>query len=325
MKRQIPTFGALMDPTIQALKNLGGSASIDELVPEIVRLLRLPQEIADIPHGSTGRTELGYRAAWARTYLRKAGFIENSERGIWALTAAGTKAGAVDGKKIARQVKSLSKPATDNSTRRSGKDDSAPSWQDRLLSVLQSMDPVAFERLCRRILRESGFIEVDVTKRSGDGGIDGFGTLRIGGLISFNVLFQSKRHKGNLGPEVVRDFRGAMIGRADKGMIISTGGFTLEAKREARRDGAPPIDLIDGPLLADKLKELSSALKQSWSKTLTCETSGLARSECCLRCPWPPFSVLMTGQVTLRCLASREATTKAVLLRQAAQLLSGST
>jgi restriction system protein len=118
------------------------------------------------------------------------------------------------------------------------------------------MDPTAFERLCQRILRESGFIEVEVTRRSGDGGIDGHGTIRLGGLISFNVLFQSKRYKGNLGPDVVRDFRGAMVGRADKGVIISTGNFTLEARREATRDGAPPIDLIDGRLLAEKLKDL---------------------------------------------------------------------
>lgn len=105
----------------------------------------------------------------------------------------------------------------------------AVTWQDRLLSVLHAMDPIAFERLCQRILRESGFIEVEVTKHSGDGGIDGHGTIRLGGLISFNVLFQSKRYKGNIGPETVRDFRGAMVGRADKGVIISTGGFTLEA------------------------------------------------------------------------------------------------
>ena len=120
-------------------------------------------------------------------------------------------------------------------------DESGPpsSWQDRLLSILQTMDPTAFERLCQRILRESGFIEVDVTKSSGAGGIDGHGTIRLGGLIGFNVLFQSKRYKGNLGPDVVRDFRGAMVGRADKGVIISTGSFTLEARREATRDGAP--------------------------------------------------------------------------------------
>lgn len=261
MKKNVPTFDELMLPTVQALKSLGGSASIDELVPEIVRLLELPQEVADVPHGSTGRTELEYRSAWARTYLRKAGLIENSERGIWALTPAGSQSESLDGRKIARDVAKQfqgERPGADAKGEPTAPDEAeaAIAWQDKLLSILQAMDPIAFERLCQRVLRESGFIEVEVTKRSGDGGIDGYGTIRLGGLISFNVLFQSKRYKSNIGPDTVRDFRGAMVGRADKGLIISTGGFTLEARREATRDGAPPIDLIDGRLLAEKLKEL---------------------------------------------------------------------
>lgn len=265
-KTTVPTFDELMNPTLQALKRLGGSASIDELVPEIVRLLELPQDLADVPHGTSGRTELEYRSAWARTYLRKAGLIENSERGIWALTPVGSQTESVDGRQIAREgAKQFQAERTDAGE--SGEPPSAGEpepvivWQDKLLSVLQAMDPIAFERLCQRILRESGFIEVEVTKSTGDGGIDGHGTIRIGGLISFNVLFQSKRYKGNIGPDTVRDFRGAMVGRADKGVIISTGGFTLEARREATRDGAPPIDLIDGRLLADKLKELKLGVK----------------------------------------------------------------
>ena len=259
-KKTIPTFDELMAPSIQALKRLGGSASIDELVTEIIELLGLPQEVVDEPHGTTTKTELEYRSAWTRTYLRKAGLIENSERGIWALTPEGTKASTIDGKQIARDIKAQMKQATDDESDGAEEPDILR-WQDKLIAVLQTMDPTAFERLCQRILRESGFVEVEVTKRSGDGGIDGFGTLRIGGLISFNVLFQSKRYKGNLGSDVVRDFRGAMVGRADKGMIVSTGGFTLEARREARRDGAPPIDLIDGHLLADKLKELKLGVR----------------------------------------------------------------
>lgn len=272
-KRGVPTFEALMNPTLQALKRLGGSASIEELVSEIVKFLGLPQEVAEVPHGETGRTEVEYRAAWARTYLRNAGYVENSERGIWALTPKGTQAESVDGREIARNVArqfQAARAAADESTgeREAGEPEVPTSWQDRLLSTLQTMDPTAFERLCQRILRESGFIEVEITRRSGDGGIDGYGTIRLGGLISFNVLFQSKRYKGNLGPDVVRDFRGAMVGRADKGVIISTGNFTLEARREATRDGAPPIDLIDGRLLAEKLKELRLGVRTQLVETV---------------------------------------------------------
>src|SRR5215216_393980 len=161
-KKEVPTFDELMDPTVQALRHLGGSASIDELVPEIVRLLGLPQEVADVPHGTTGRTELEYRSAWARTYLRKAGLIENSERGIWALTPEGAKDRTVDGRQIARDVAKQfqSERATDNESAGAPvaeEPEAALTWQDTLLAVLQAMDPIAFERLCQRILRESGF------------------------------------------------------------------------------------------------------------------------------------------------------------------------
>lgn len=130
------------------------------------------------------------------------------------------------------------------------------SWRETLMATLLEMQPDAFERLCQRVLRESGFIQVEVTGRSGDGGIDGHGIVRLAGLISFPVIFQCKRYRNTISSSVVRDFRGAMVGRADKGLIITTGSFTRDASLEATRDGAPPIDLIDGEQLIDKLKDL---------------------------------------------------------------------
>ncbi len=129
-------------------------------------------------------------------------------------------------------------------------------WRNELLRSLLEMQPSAFERLVQRLLRESGFIQVEVTGQSGDGGIDGKGIMRLGGLLSFHVIFQCKRYQGSVGAGHVRDFRGAMVGRADKALMITTGNFTKDAVREATRDGAPAIDLIDGDLLVDKLKEL---------------------------------------------------------------------
>ena len=257
---EVPPFDKLINPLLHALHKLGGSASIQELEDEIVSALNLPIEIAELPHGKSSRTEIGYRAAWARTYMKKYGLLENSERGVWALTSEGLKTKTINTRALLRAVRKGMKK--EESEPPQNRDETQPpeeeelDWRDQLLDLLQSMDPIAFERLCQRLLRESGFIEVGVTRRSGDGGIDGYGTIRLGGFISFNVLFQSKRYRKNIGPEVVRDFRGAMVGRADKGLIITTGGFTREARREATRDGAPPIDLIDGDLLIDKLKEL---------------------------------------------------------------------
>lgn len=265
-KGDIPTYDKLITPTLRGLQRLGGSGSIHEIEDEIVSELELSEELANFPHGESGQTEIGYRAAWTRTALKNAGLIENSDRGVWALTPSGVKMEETNPPEMVRNVLKLARlkskvrraiqdlPVEAQSVEDDGADEQ--DWRDRLLKVLLAMDPIAFERLCQRLLRESGFLEVEVTKRSGDGGIDGYGTIRIGGLISFNVLFQSKRYKGNIGPDVVRDFRGAMVGRADKGLIITTGGFSRHARREATRDGAPPIDLIDGELLAQKLKEL---------------------------------------------------------------------
>ena len=136
------------------------------------------------------------------------------------------------------------------------------SWKQQLSIVLtQKLDPSAFERLIQRLLRESGFVQVEVTGKTGDGGIDGKGIARINGLMSFHVLFQCKRYKGSVGASEIRDFRGAMVGRADKGLFITTGTFTAAALKEATRDGAPPIDLVDGDELADKLRELELGMQ----------------------------------------------------------------
>ncbi|HEY5064405.1 MAG TPA: restriction endonuclease [Xanthobacteraceae bacterium] len=151
----------------------------------------------------------------------------------------------------------------------------ALTWKERLLEALLAIEPSAFERLCQRILRESGFVKVEVTGRSGDGGIDGTGVLRLN-LLSFQVLFQSKRYRGSVGSSVVRDFRGAMVGRADKGLIITTGTFTADARKEATRDGAPAIDLVDGDALCDLLKTLKIGVKVETVEAVTVDQASLS-------------------------------------------------
>ena len=264
-KEKVPTYDQLINPTLKALHELGGSASIYELVDEIISNMGISEEIAGILHGKGSQTEIEYRAAWARNYLKNAGLIENTERSILVLTQKGRKTNQVDTKKLIRDVQKQFKERREQqeiSKIEPGEEHAENrTWKEELIEVLLSVEPDVFERLCQRLLREAGFIEVEVTGKSGDGGIDGHGTIRIGGFVSFNVLFQSKRYSGNIGPEVVRGFRGAMTGRADKGLIITTGGFTREARKEATRDGAPPIDLIDGELLIEKLKEFKLGVK----------------------------------------------------------------
>ncbi len=259
---KVPTFDTMMNPLIKAIKILGGSGTIEEIdnkVSEIMELSDEQLEVLQNPERS-GRTKFEYRLAWSRTYLKRFEVLENSSRGVWALTPLGRKTENVDGKEIVRVVKEQIKKeklqlalVEDESV----EPEDAITWRDELLNTIQNMSPSAFERLTQRLLRESGFVQVEVTGQSGDGGIDGKGIMRLGGLLSFHVIFQCKRYKGSVNPGQVRDFRGAMVGRADKGLLITTGTFTKDAMREATRDGAPAIDLIDGELLVDKLKELS--------------------------------------------------------------------
>ena len=273
-----------MNPTLQAIHEAGGSASINEITKIVIRNLAISDDDANEPHGNGTQTELEYRLAWARTDLKKYGLVTNSARGIWALTPDGQKAGEIDPQAVwrANREEERANRGAGGGARVSpeiGIDDAAgiseeqPTWQERLLDALMGMDPGAFERLCQRMLRESGFIEVEVTGQSGDGGIDGHGIIRMGGLISFPVLFQCKRYQGNVAASVVRDFRGAMAGRSDKGLLITTGGFTRDAKAEATRDGAPPIDLIDGALLAEKLKELGLGVKTEMVEQVTVDAA----------------------------------------------------
>ncbi len=198
--------------------------------------------------------------------MKKYGLITNSVRGVWALTPKGSDLKMVDPQVVVRFVREQSRrerqgriDSTEVDERRTepetGEEETA-SWRETLLTTLLEMSPDAFERLCQRLLRESGFIQVEVTGRSGDGGIDGHGVMRLAGLLSFPVIFQCKRYRNTISSGVVRDFRGAMVGRVDKGLIITTGSFTRDASAEATRAGAPPIDLIDGEQLMDKLKDL---------------------------------------------------------------------
>ena len=251
-----PKYDELIEPLFRAMHDLGGSASIEEQEERVAALMKLrDSELAEIHRAN--RTKFSYRLAWARTYLKRYGVLENSARGIWALTSEGQKLPGVKREEVKKYAQLLDKPAeVENKAPEPQELTEELKWQEHVLNVVKGISPDAFERLCQRILRESGFTSVEVTGKSGDGGIDGKGVVRIGGLLSFHVIFQCKRYQGSISPSVVRDFRGAMVGRADKGLLITTGTFTREARREAQRDGAPPLDLIDGDDLVQKLKEL---------------------------------------------------------------------
>lgn len=263
-------FDDLMNPVIKALTLLGGSGTNDEIYEKVIEIAKIPREELDIPHneGSAGLTEIEYRLMWTRNYLKNYGLIDNSSRGVWAFTEKGKKTPSVDQREVVRFVRSLSNKNNRSPERKTSRE---KGWQEELLETILNIKPQAFEKLIQRLLREEGFIHVDVTGKSGDGGIDGHGIMKIGDLLGFQVIFQAKRWKGSVGPGQVRDFRGAMVGRADKGLLITTGTFTRDAKLEASRDGAPAIDLIDGDQLAEMLKKLSLGVTTKLIEQVTIE------------------------------------------------------
>ncbi len=262
---KVPTFDMFMNPVIESLKILGGSGTIEEINARVVEIMRLGSEQLEVLHDPErgSQTEVEYRLAWARTYLKKADVLENSSRGVWALTANGNQLDQVDPKAVKHYVQARDKASRsqiDENTSSPIKDEEI-TWHEQAMACLLNMEPPAFERLIQRMLRESGFIQVEVTGRTGDGGIDGKGIMRLGGLMSFHVIFQCKRYRGTVGSSQIRDFRGAMVGRADKGLFVTTGNYSKDAILEATRDGAPAIDLMDGDQLIEKLKELSLGIK----------------------------------------------------------------
>ncbi|MDR1791603.1 MAG: restriction endonuclease [Propionibacteriaceae bacterium] len=251
---QVPSYNQFLFPTIEALRELGGSGAIDEINETVIRQQGYSEEQQAVIHGDGPGTELAYRLAWARTYLKGMGLATNSERGVWSLTEFGTRVTPDQIEPLRQRFMADNRAKRKDKQETQADDASEDLWQDQLLDRVMELSPAGFERLSQRLLREAGFINTQVTGRSGDGGIDGTGVYRLS-LVSFPVYFQCKRYKGSVGAGAVRDFRGAMVGRGDKGLLITTGTFTGDAKAEATRDGAPPIDLIDGTRLADLLKE----------------------------------------------------------------------
>ncbi len=263
---EIPPAHTLVWPVVRALRELGGSGRIDEINDKVAQLEGFTDEQQQFDGRNNG-LEIPYRLSWARTFAKKRDLLDNVSRGVWALTKDGQEVDQAeverrrvmdtrDNKKRATSESSLSSVVSGDETMDvlDGDDDIEQTWQATALAALQAMAPDAFERLCQRLLRQAGFINVAVTGRSGDGGIDGVGTYRMS-LVSFPVFFQCKRYVGSVGSSQVRDFRGAMIGRGEKGLLITTGTFTASARAEATRDGAPPLDLIDGEELVELLRE----------------------------------------------------------------------
>jgi restriction system protein len=271
-----PKFIQFFGPVLEALKELGGSGRPAEVKDVIVRRLRISeQDQSELL--SSGGSRFSNQVDWARFYLSRAGYVDSSTRGVWSLTDLGSAA-TIDEqeayaifKRVRAELRTnegdepveagVELPHGDRTLRGEVPGKVSLDYRAQLLMVIGNLSPAGFERLCQRLLRESGFESVTITGRTGDGGIDGIGILQMTPFVSFKVLFQCKRYQGSVSAAQIRDFRGAMQGRTDKGIIITTGTFTSDARKEAVREGAIQVELVDGEKLVNMFEALQLGLK----------------------------------------------------------------
>ena len=260
-------------PLLQALKDLGGAAAPREALERIAEIEKVPEALRNEVL-SSGQERFYNQVHWARQYLVWEGLIDSGKRGVWTLTPKGwsTQLDGISAREIFLEqirkraaIKKLAHVRSETAADTDGKpEDTQQSDEDAslqaFLGVVKGLSPNGFERLSMRLLREAGFERVSVTGRSNDGGIDGVGALQLNDLVSFNVVFQCKKWEGSVPPKEIRDLRGAMAGRADKGIFLTTSTFTSNARAEAERPGAVPIELVDGEKLFDMFKRYELGL-----------------------------------------------------------------
>jgi restriction system protein len=262
-----PQFLVYVRPLVAVLKDMGGSGATADVIDQVITYMNIPEEEIEETI-SSGASKVRNRIQWARMYLVKSDLMDSSQRGVWKLTEKGYEADLTDEfvyslfKKVHstfQQYKKIKQIGPSKETDEAIVEDEAHGVS--LLNILRNLSPNGFEKICKRLLSEVGIHDVQITGGSGDQGIDGTGVIKVNEVVGFTIIFQCKRYKDSVVPHHVRDFRGTMQGRADKGIIITTGRFTAEAKREAVRDGVPPVELIDGERLISLFEKYQLGLK----------------------------------------------------------------
>lgn len=262
-----PEFLKYIKPVLTTLQENGGAGNSSSVVEQVIERLGITEEELE-ETTSNGQSRIKNQIQWARFYLFKAGLIDNSQRGIWRLNNEGLEKKLSDNDvySLFKGVQESVKKVTITTPKQKDLKFEEDTTEDEehslgLLSLIQSMPASGFEKLCKRLLTEIGINDITITGGSGDQGIDGKGLVKLNDVVSLNIVFQCKRYKETVSPHHVRDFRGAMQGRGEKGLIITTGRFTKEAKNEANRDGVTPIELIDGDRLVELFEKHHLGLK----------------------------------------------------------------
>ncbi len=224
------------------IREAGGAAPPRDLYSKLATEFQLTdneqQELLD-----SGPRKWWNLVQWVRQRLVEKGQIDGSTRGVWKITAAGEA--RRDGSPGFLLPPSPI-PVTSESTLRDVVTAQRDEVKRRILTELRSLSSHAFERFCSALLQRLGFEDITVTKRSADGGIDGFGNFRQG-AVSIRSAFQAKRWKesSTIGRPEIDKFRGAIQGDFDHGVFLTTSKFSREAESSSFKKGGVSTRTID--------------------------------------------------------------------------------
>lgn len=254
-RTKLPSNSELAWGILHVMRDIARPVSIYELNDRLAKFLRVPSSVLNIVHGGGPQFEFNYRVQWTLTNLKNLNAIYNSARGEWALTKAGRKS-PID-KELCRKLVEKYGPDPFGPQPYCRPQPKSPSNERcNLLNAVRRMDPTSFEKFCHEFLRKSGMEQINITGNASNSGIEGTGVFRID-IISFRVMFRFRKSVETIGFAEIVNFRGTMVGRADKGLLIATSSFTESAQKEAVRIGAPAISLMDGTKLSDHLRKLN--------------------------------------------------------------------
>lgn len=182
---------------------------------------------------------------WVRQKLIDKGDMYSPERGIWAITEQGRQ--RISSNRRFQQVLPQVNLVEIY-------DEYEEDFKSQLLDRFHELTPRQFEEFSKKLLQVYGFTNLNVTDVGPDGGIDGYGRLKIG-LATMNVAFQCKRWKGNVGRKEIQQFRGVIQGNFEQGIFFTTSDFTSHAKEVSFQKGAVPIILMNGNSIVDIMIE----------------------------------------------------------------------
>jgi restriction system protein len=239
----MPKQSEIEIPLLEVLISLEGQGKPKEIYPMVTKKFpNLTQEDLD-ERMESGGNKWTNRIQWVRQKLVDSGEIHNPQRGVWAITDKGRN-------RVNSPIPTLAAPVNFVELYEDYEED----FKSQLLDKLHELTSRQFEEFAKKLLQVYGFVDLTVTEVGPDGGIDGYGRLKIG-LASMNVAFQCKRWQGNVGRREIQQFRGAIQGTYEQGIFFTTSDFTPHAKGISFQQGAVPIILMNGTGIVDIMIE----------------------------------------------------------------------